>query len=388
MRDFSYFTPTKVEFGPGKENLVGTLLKAEKAQKVLIHYGGESAEKSGLLDRVKLSLQESEIPYVTLGGVQPNPRLALVYQGIELCRENKVDFILAVGGGSVIDSAKAIAYGLATDRDVWDFFVGKAVPQASFPVGCVLTIAAAGSEMSNSCVITNEDGWQKRPCDNDLGRCRFAIMNPELTYTLPAYQTSCGCADIIFHTLERFFHAGDTLKITDEICTVLLRTMMQAACAVQEAPKNYRIRAEIMWCGSLAHNGLAGCGGGSGDWAVHLIEHEIGGMFDVAHGAGLTAVWGSWARYVYVQHRERFESLAKHVFEVTDAEQDLALEGIERMEQFFRRINMPIRITELGIRPTDEQLRKMAKKCTKYGTVGGMQPLNGDDVYQILKKAM
>ena len=388
MRDFTYFTPTKVVFGRNAEREVGRLVSEENAKKVLLHYGGHSSEKSGLLDRVRNSLDKCGISYVVLGGVKPNPRLSLVYEGINLCRAENVDFILAVGGGSVIDSAKAIAYGLAADRDVWDFFCGKAVPAACAPLGCVLTIAAAGSEMSNSCVITNEDGWQKRACDNDISRCRFAIMNPELTYTLPAYQTSCGCADIIMHTLERFFHTGSTLKITDEICISLLRTMRNSAQAVQKTLQEYDIRAEIMWCGSLAHNGLAACGGGGGDWAVHLIEHEIGGLFDVAHGAGLTAIWGSWARYVCEKHEERFVYLANRVFEIEGSGMDTALAGISAMEDFFCSIKMPVSLKGLGISPTEDQMREMAQKCVKYGPVGGMEPLGENDVYQILKLAL
>lgn len=388
MRDFTYFTPTRVVFGPGRENSVGTILKEYQAKKVLIHYGGGSAVKSGLLDRIEASIQAAGIAFTSLGGVRPNPRLSLVYEGIARCRAEHVDFILAVGGGSVIDSAKAIAYGLATDLDVWDFFTGKAVPESSYPVGCVLTIAAAGSEMSNSCVITNEDGWQKRACDNDIGRCKFAVMNPELCYTLPAYQTACGCADIMMHTLERYFHVGSSLTITDRIGEELLRTMMEISPQVLENPHSYELRAEVMWCGSLAHNGLAGCGGGSGDWGVHMIEHEVGGMFDVAHGAGLTAIWGSWARYVYARHPERFTALANHVFHIAGTGESVQLEGIARMEAFFKRIDMPVSLSELGINPSEEQLREMAVKCTKYGNVGGMEPLNSDDIYRILKAAM
>lgn len=388
MENFTYFTPTKVIFGPKQENQVGALLKEFGAEKVLIHYGGESAQKSGLLDRVKASVHAAGISFADLGGVKPNPRLSLVYQGIALCRRENVDFILAVGGGSVIDSAKAIAYGLATQGDVWDFFTGKAVPEASYPVGCILTIAAAGSEMSNSCVITNEDGWQKRPCDNDLGRCKFAVLNPELTYTLPPYQTSCGCADIMMHTLERYFHTGKTLTITDRIGEDILRTMIEISPQVLKRPCDYELRSEVMWCGSLAHNGLAGCGGGGGDWAVHMIEHEIGGMFDVAHGAGLTAVWGSWARYVCAKHPDRFNCLANRVFGIEGTGEVVRREGIARMEQFFQRIEMPVSLSQLGVYPTEQQLREMAAKCTKYGTVGGMEPLGVDDVYQIMKLAL
>ncbi len=388
MQSFTYHTPTRVEFGPGKECEAGPLLKEFGAKKVLIHYGGGSVVKSGLLKRVTESVEDAGLAYVKKGGVRPNPRLSEVCEAIDLCRAEKVDFILAVGGGSVIDASKAVAYGLATDRDVWDFFVGKAAPTASYPVGCILTLAAAGSEMSNSCVITNDVTGQKRACDNEHGRPKFAVLNPELTYTLPSYQTSCGCADIIMHTLERYFHNGSTLDITDDIAQCLLRDMMKAARKVLEKPDDYSLRAEIMWCGSLSHNGLTACGGGSGDWAVHLIEHELGGKYDVAHGAGLTAVWGAWARTVCSGHQERFIKLAKTVLDVESDGDEAVEEGIRRMEEFFRSIDMPTSIRGLGIDPTDGELRDMAEKCTRYGAVGGMEPLNEEQVYGIYKKAL
>ena len=387
MQNFTFNTPTRVEFGAGKENEVGTLLRAYGASKVLIHYGGGSVIKSGLLERVTRSVEDAGLSYVCKGGVKPNPRLSEVYEAIALCREEKVDFILAVGGGSVIDASKAVGYGLATDRDVWDFFVGRAVPTATVPVGCILTLAATGSEMSNSCVITNDDTWQKRPCDNDVGRPVFSILNPELTYSLPEYQTRCGCTDIMMHTLERYFHNGDTLDITDGIAEYLLKDMMRVSKEVLEHPRDYALRAEIMWCGSLSHNGLTACGGGGGDWAVHMIEHELGGKYDVAHGAGLSAIWGTWARAVYPRHRERFLKLAKNVLDVRSDGDEAIEEGIARMEAFFRSIGMPVSIGELGVVPTEEELRDMAEKCTRYGDVGGMEPLNCEAVYRILKDA-
>ncbi len=388
MQSFTYNTPTRMEFGPGKESEVGALLKEFGAKKVLIHYGGGSAVRSGLLDKVTESVRSIGLDYVKKGGVQPNPRLSEVREAIDLCRAEKVDFILAVGGGSVIDASKAVGYGLATERDIWDFFVGEAVPTASYPVGCILTLSAAGSEMSNSCVITNDITGQKRACDNEYGRPKFAVLNPELTYSLPAYQTSCGCADIIMHTLERYFHNGTTLDITDGIAQCLLRNMMKVAQEVLEKPNDYNIRAEIMWCGSLSHNGLTACGGGNGDWAVHLIEHELGGKYDVAHGAGLTAVWGTWARAVCSKHKERFIKLAKTVLDVELDGDEAVEEGIHRMEEFFRSINMPVSIRDLGINPTDEDLWDMAKKCTRYGSVGGMEPLDEVGVYEIYKTAL
>ena len=295
MNEFVFQAPTKVVFGKGVENQVGQLCKEQGATKVLVHFGGQSAKKSGLLDRVYASLDEAGIPYVSLGGVKPNPRLSLVYEGIELCRKEGVDFLLPVGGGSVIDSAKAIGYGLANDFDVWDLYDHKHTATGCAPIGAVLTIAAAGSEMSDSSVITKEEGGIKRGYNSDLCRCKFAVMNPELTYTLPAYQTACGAADIMMHVMERYFVKEDTLELTDGMAEALIRTVMKNAVLALKDPEDYKARAEIMWASSLAHNGLMNCGGPKGDWACHQLEHELGGMFDVAHGAGLAAVWGSWA---------------------------------------------------------------------------------------------
>ncbi len=318
MENFQYFTPTKVLFGKGTEEKTGELIKEQNCKKVLVHYGSNSAKKSGLLDRIFDSLKQEGIDYVSLGGAVPNPRLSKVYEGIELCRQEGVDFILAVGGGSAIDSAKAIGYGAANEGDVWDLFEGKREPAGCLPIGVVLTIAAAGSEMSNSCVITKEEGWLKRACNTDYGRCRFAIMNPELTYTLPQYQTQSGCADILMHTMERYFSGENTMELTDSISEALMRTVIKNALILTGEPANYEARAEIMWAGSLSHNGLTGCGTTGGDWSSHQLEHELGGMFDVTHGAGLAAVWGSWARYVYKTSPSRFARFAVKVMGVPD----------------------------------------------------------------------
>ena len=311
MHNFQYYTPTKVVFGKGAEMETGSLVKAQNCKKVLIHYGGSSAKKSGLLDRVCESLQAEGIDYVMLGGVVPNPHLSLVKEGIELCKKEGVDFILAVGGGSVIDSSKAIGYGLYNGGDVWDFYDDIRTPEGCTPIGTILTIAAAGSEMSDSSVITNEDGWLKRGYSHDSCRCKFAILNPELTYTLPDYQTQCGCVDILMHTMERYLNHGENMEMTDGISEALMRTVIKSAKILKEDPRNYEARAEVMWAGSLSHNGLTGCGTDGGDWASHQIEHELGGMFDVAHGAGLAAVWGSWARYVHAESIDRFVKFAR-----------------------------------------------------------------------------
>ena len=353
MFNFTYYTPTKVVFGKGAEERTGALVKEQGCKKALIHYGGGSVVRSGLLDRVKASLDKEGVAHIELGGVVPNPRLSLVYQGIELCRKEGVDFILAVGGGSVIDSAKAIAYGLAEEADVWELYDHTRKAKACLPVGTVLTIAAAGSEMSNSSVITKDEGGVKRGYNDDICRPKFAVMNPELTVTLPAYQTASGCADILMHTMERYFTPNGTMELTDSLAEGLMRTVMSSAKILRDDPKNYNARAEVMWASSLSHNGLTGCGSDGGDWAPHGLEHEMGGMFDVTHGAGLAAIWGSWARYVYRDCLDRFAKFAVNVMGVENsgAPEDVALKGIEAMEDFYRSIQMPTCFSELGIAP-------------------------------------
>ncbi len=369
MFNFTYYTPTKVVFGRGAEERTGALVKEQGREKVLIHYGGGSVVRSGLLDRIKASLDKAGVAHIELGGVVPNPRLSLVYQGIELSRREGVDFILAVGGGSVIDSAKAIAYGLAEEADVWELYDHTRQAKACLPVGAVLTIAAAGSEMSNSSVITKDEGGVKRGYNNDICRPKFAVMNPELTATLPPYQTASGCVDILMHTMERYFTPNGTMELTDSLAEGLMRTVMKNAVALRDDPADYDARAEVMWASSLSHNGLTGCGSDGGDWACHGLEHEMGGMFDVTHGAGLAAVWGSWARYVYRDCLDRFVKFTVNVMGVEDtgAPEDIALKGIEAMEDFYRSIHMPTCFSELGIAPTQEQLETMAKMCIVAG---------------------
>lgn len=329
---------------------------------------------------------------MTLGGVVPNPRLSKVYEGIEICRREKVDFILAVGGGSVIDSAKAIGYGITNPGDVWDYYSGKA-PQACAPIGAVLTIAAAGSEMSNASVITNEDGWLKRGLQSPYAYCKFAVLNPELTCTLPPYQTASGCTDIIVHTLERYFtKPGVTsLALTDGMAEALLRNVMRNARLALQAPDDYDVRAEIMWAGTLSHNDITG-DRSQGDWASHQLEHELGGMFDIAHGAGLAAIWGSWARYVLKQNPCRFAQLAVNVLNVPYSfgnDEKTALEGIAAMEDFFRSIGMPTSISDMEIELTDAQIKELAHKCSFMGrrTIGGFVTLNAADMENIYRMA-
>ena len=386
MHDFVYYTPTKIIFGKNTEPQCGGLVTALKCRKVLIHYGGQSALRSGLVDRIKASLEAAGLAYTTLGGVVPNPRLSLIREGIELARGEGVDFVLAVGGGSVIDSAKAIAYGAANEGDVWDYYMGKRKPNACLPVGCVVTIAAAGSEMSSSTVVTNEENGFKRSCKTDMARPAFAIMSPELTLTLPAFQTACGCVDILMHTMERYFGHGSNMDITDSISEGLLRTVMHHATVLHNDPANYESRAEVMWAGSLSHNGLTGCGSDGGDWATHMIEHELSGMFDVAHGAGLSAIWGSWARHVLSNRPDRFALFAERVMGVARAESDTAtgLRGIEVMEDFFRSLDMPTSLKELDLAPTDAQLAEMAEKAlVGKSHIGSVKKLLPPDIVAI-----
>ncbi|OOM75395.1 iron-containing alcohol dehydrogenase [Clostridium sp. BL-8] len=387
MENFGFYTPTKVVFGKGAEMQVGALVKSQNCKKVLVHFGGNSAKKSGLLDRVFESLKREDIDYISLGGVVPNPRLSKVYEGIELCKKEGVDFILAVGGGSVIDSAKAIGYGMANDCDVWDIYTRKAEVTGCLPIGAILTISAAGSEMSDSSVITNEDGWLKRGFNSNYSRCKFAIMNPELTYTLPKYQTASGAVDILMHTMERYFTQSESMEITDNISEGLMRAVINNAKILMSEPENYDARAEIMWSGSLSHNGLTGCGS-IGDWACHQLEHELGGMFDVAHGAGLAAVWGSWARYVYKSNVTRFAQFAVNVMGVSNDfrnPEKVALEGIKAMENFYHQVDMPNSISELGIKLTDEQIDELSYKCSfkNTRTIGAFKPINTEDMKNI-----
>ena len=392
MNNFNLFTPTKVVFGKDTENQTGALVKSFGGQKVLLHYGSGSVVRSGLLSKIKSSLLSEGISFIELGGAIPNPRLSLVYDGIALGQKENVDFILAVGGGSVIDSAKAIAYGLAEPEfDVWELYEHTRMPKACLPVGVVLTLSATGSEMSDSSVITKEEENKKRGCNSDLCRPRFAIMNPAFTMTLPDYQTACGCTDIIMHTLERYFTNGSHMEITDRIAESLLRTVIKNALILRDNPNNYDARAEVMWAGSLSHNGLTGCGIKAADFASHALEHEIGGVYDVAHGAGLAAIWGSWARYVFDSCKSRFYQFAVRVMDVTPSDDSDAviLTGIERLESFFRTIHMPTSLKELGIQPSDEILHKMAHNCAIAcgGMKGSAKALYEADMYQIYKNA-
>ena len=392
MKDFNYYAPTEVVFGENSEEQVATLTSRYGGSKVLVHYGGQSAVRSGLLDKVCGLYEAAGIPFVKLGGVVPNPRLSKVREGIELCKQEKVDFILAVGGGSVIDSAKAIAYGVCYDGDVWDFYLGKDKARQMLPVACVLTIPAAGSEMSEASVITNEDGDVKLGYSNNLARPKFAIMNPRRTFTLPPYQTAAGVTDMMMHTMERYFTHDDDMDLTTDLAEAVLRRMKSAVFEVLKNPEDYRHRAQIMWGGSVAHNGLTGCGV-SEDWATHQLEHELSGMFDVTHGAGLAAIWPSWARYVMHENLSRFVRFAVNVMDVPNDFSDpegTAMRGIEAMERFYHAIGMPVNIHELiGREITDDEIREMTRKCSRNykATCGQFRVLSADDMEAIYKMA-
>ena len=381
IKDFNFYAPTRVVFGRESEKKIGELVAANGGKKVLIHYGGGSAQRSGLLDVVREQLHNAGIAFCELGGVVPNPLLSKVREGIELCRREGVDFILAVGGGSVIDSSKAIGYGVPYDGDVWDFWAGKAVPKQCLPIGVVLTIPAAGSEMSSSCVITADEGLLKRGINSDLCRCRFAVMNPERSFTLPPYQTAAGATDIMMHTMERYFSKYEDMTLTDAISEALLRTVKDSALVVMRNPEDYRHRAQIMWAGSLAHNDLTECGTEK-DFATHRLEHELSALFGVTHGAGLAAIWPSWARYVKDKHLNRFVQFAVNVMGVPNDfshPEETAERGICAIEEFYHQIGMPTSIHELlGREITDQEIDTMVEKCSRGGTItlGAMEVLD------------
>lgn len=391
MNNFIYETPTKVYFGKDEELKVGKLVAEYKPKKVLIHYGGKSAKESGLLDRVKKCLEDEKIAYVELGGVVANPQLSLVRKGIKLCLDEGVDFVLAVGGGSVMDSAKDIANGAANPEvDVWDFSLKKCEPVKTLNKGAILTLAAAGSEMSSSCVITNSETGQKMGYGSSLNRMNFAIENPELTYTVSPYQTACGAVDIAMHTIERYFCPGDDTYLTDAIAEAVIKSTMKAAADCLENPKNYEARANMMWASSLAHNGLTQCGRQS-QLVVHQLEHEVSGMYpDVAHGAGLAALWCSWARYVYRCNINRWLQFAQNIWNMDidfEHPEKTIEQAIDKQELYYSSIGMPINLKSLGVKK--ESLEELALKCSRNRTrtLIGYKPLEYEDILKIYQMA-
>ncbi len=384
MENFTFKNATKIIFGKDTENQVG-IETARYGGKVLLHYGGRSIKKYGLYSRILKSLKDANLEIIELSGVHPNPILGLVKKGIDICRKEKVDFILAVGGGSTIDSAKAIASGVPYSGDVWDFYSGKAVVDKIIPLGVVLTIPAAGSESSSSSVITNEEGLYKRAFTSEKLRPRFAILNPEISYTLPSYQTACGVSDMMAHIMERYFTRVQNVDLTDRLCEATLKTIIKNAPVVLKEPENYESRAEIMWAGTIAHNDLLSTGR-IGDWASHEIEMEISGIYDIAHGAGLSIIFPAWMKYVYKQDVEKFAQFAVRVWNVEPDFKDIektVLEGIKALKDFYVKIGMPITLEEANI--SYDRLDEMAEKCTKDGPVGNFVRLDKNDVLEILK---
>lgn len=388
MDNFNFYSPTEFVFGRDRENEAGEYVRKFGGSKVLIHYGGGSAVRSGLLDRVKQSLTKAGISFTELGGVKPNPRDTLVYEGIGICKAENTDFILAVGGGSVIDSAKAIAAGVCYEGDFWDFYSGKRVEKA-LPVGVVLTIAAAGSEGSGDSVITKEEGMLKRATGSDALRPKFSVLDPALTQTLPAYQTACGATDIMAHVFERYFTNTREVEITDRLCEAVLLTMLKETPRVIADPDNYEARANIMWAGMVAHNGLVGVGR-SQDWNSHGLEHELSALYDCAHGAGLAVIMPSWMEFVYKHNVLRFCQMATRVFgcqmDFEDPEAT-ALEGIRRFRSFLHGIGMPVNSYELGAK--EEDIPVLVEKLgIGEGRTGGFVPLSSEDAAAIYKIAV
>ena len=387
MDNFNFYSPTEFIFGKDTENDCGKYVKKYGGTKVLVHYGSNSAQKSGLLDRVCKSLEDNGIKYVKLGGVKPNPRDTLIYEGIELCRKEKVDFILSVGGGSCIDSAKGIAAGVNYEGDFWDFYCGKEVTSA-LPIGTVLTIAAAGSEGSGASVVTKEDGMLKRDTGSDILRPKFSILNPALTQTLPAYQTACGITDIMAHVFERYFTNTRDVEITDRLCEAVLLTMIKESYKVIKNPDDYQARANIMWAGTVAHNDIVGVGR-SQDWNSHMIEHELSGLYDCAHGAGLAVVMPSWMEYVYKHDVMRFAQMAVRIWGCQmnfENPEETALNGIYAFRRFLSDIGMPINFEQLGAKEEDIPVL-IEKFGIGDGETGGFVKLKSGDIEAILKIA-
>jgi alcohol dehydrogenase YqhD (iron-dependent ADH family) len=385
MKNFEFQNPTKILFGRGAEEKVGEQVAAY-SKNILLHFGGGSIKTSGLYDRVTASLKQAGVKWIELGGVKPNPRLSLVHEGVKLCKENKLGLILAVGGGSVIDSAKAIAMGAVIEGDVWDIFIGKNQPVSALPVGTILTIPAAGSEASTASVITNEEGWLKRGFNSELIYPRFSVLNPELAFSLPKFQVACGITDIMAHLMERYFTNVSHVEFTDRLLEATMKTLISQAPLVMKNPQDYDAWSELMWLGTIAHNNLLDTGR-IGDWASHDIEHELSGIYDVAHGAGLAVVFPAWMKHVLHNDLNRFVQWAVRVWNV---EMDVfnpeavARAGIERMEAFFHSIGLGTQLVSLGI--TDNRIDEMADKCTDKNsrTVGNFVKLDRKAVKEIL----
>ena len=385
MLNFEFLNPTRIIFGRNTESQVGEQVKA-MGSKCLLHYGRASIKKSGLYDKVTASLSQAGVDFVELGGVRANPYLSLIREGVALCKKESVDCILAVGGGSVIDSAKAIAMGAVMEGDVWPLYIGQGAPPANtLPTGNVLTIPAAGSESSMFSVITNEDGWYKRSVSGPPLFPRFAIINPELSFTLPQYQIACGCVDILAHMMERYFTQVEHVDASDRMIEGLMRSVIYNSPLTVHNPTDYNSRAEICWAGTLAHNSLLDRGR-IGDWVSHGIGAEMSALYDIAHGASLSIVIPAWMKHVYKHARGRFVQFAVRVMDVDLAfadEDAIILESIARLERFFVSIGMPVRVGQADI-PTD-RFREMAEKVVQFGKRGNILSVNADDCEEIFK---
>ena len=391
MENFTFYAPTYFVFGKKTENETGKYVKRFGGSNVLLHYGKSSVIKSGLLDRIKRSLKKENIKFIELGGVMPNPRSDLVYEGIDICRKNNIDFILAVGGGSVIDSAKAIAAGTLYEGNFWDFYSGKVVENA-LPVGTVLTISAAGSEGSPDSVITNVNGMNKRGASGEALRPKFSILNPELTQTLPEFQTSCGLTDILAHLYERYLTNSKNVEVTDNLIEALMITIKNEAAKVMANPNDYDARANVMWAGMVAHNNICGVGR-SQDWLSHNIEHELSALYDCAHGAGLAVVMPAVFKYNMNHDIKRFARVARNVWGVSKqlTDEEAAMQGIEELQKFLKSIKMPSNFKELGAK--EEDIDYLAHNAcygnnAKHGVLSGFVTLNETDVKNIYKKML
>lgn len=388
MENFIFHNPTKVIFGKGTDATVGAEVISYGGPVLLAHSGGDHLKQSGVYQRVISSLKESNLEFIELVGIKPNPLLDKVTEGIRMCRENNIKFILALGGGSVVDTAKAIAAGVPYSGDVWNLFTGKASFNEALPVGVILTIPAAGSESSNGAVITNEHSGYKLAIIDEVLRPKFAILNPELTYSLPAYQTFCGIADIMSHVMERYFTKVKHVDLTDRLCEAVLTTVIRNARILLSDPEDYHARAEIMWSSTIAHNDLL-TSGRAGDWGSHMIGMEISALYNSTHGATLSAVTPSWMRYVYKEELDRFIQFAIRVWNVEydfDAPERTALMGIKCLEDFFREIGLPVSLGELGL--DNKRFDEMACKCTERGPVGNIKAMNQNDILNILNSAL
>ncbi len=389
MNNFDFFSPTHFVFGKDRENEAGSFVKKFGGTRVLVHFGGSSAESSGLLNRVRASLKKESLSFIELGGVKPNPRSGLVYEGIELCRKEKVDFILAVGGGSVIDSAKAIAAGIPYSGDFWDFYSKGLTVEACIPVGTILTIAAAGSEGSGDTVVTHENGMYKRGAHGDCLRPKFSILNPALTMTLPPYQTACGASDIMAHVFERYFTNTKDVEVTDRLCEAVLLTMVNEVPKLIKNPSDYEARANIMWAGMVAHNNIVGVGRDQ-DWNSHGIEHELSALYDVAHGAGLAVIFPAWIKFVYKHDVMRFAQIAVRLWGCQMDFQNpekTALEGIAKYEAFLQSIGMPVSFKEIGAK--EEDIPVLVEKFgIGEGKTGGFVQLDKKAVESIYRLAL